>query len=154
MGKKGRRRQRHREEREAGLAQQEADLRDGMVEFSTQDLVERLGYTPTRTHPAPHAPSPGVVDRYYPLPDLGAFVHPTALRAVLDWPRVVETAAAAGYGDPTKCGVISFKSNGKRTRLVFWDCPPGHPAALLTPFELAALETHRQTHDELRTRPV
>ena len=92
--------------------------------------------------------------RYHPLPDLGAFLHPAPLREILDWTRLVATAAAAGYGDPTKCGVVSFKSNGTRTRLDFSDCPAGHPAALLTPFELAALQTHRQTHDELRTRPA
>lgn len=78
-------------------------------------------------------------------------MHPAALRGVLDWPRVLDTAAAAGYGDPTRCGVVSFKSNGKRIRLIFSDCPVGHPAALLTPFELTALQTHRQTHEELRT---
>jgi hypothetical protein len=49
MGKKGRRRERHRERRDAGLKEMEADIREGMVEFSTRDLVERLGCPATRT---------------------------------------------------------------------------------------------------------
>lgn len=132
MGKKSRRRDRHRVEREADLAEQEADLRDGMVTFSTYDLTQRLGMDA--------------------LPDLGIFVHPTALRRVLDWEKVVQTAADAGHPDPTRCGVISFKSNGKRIRLIFSDLALGHPAALLSSFEQEALQNQKLTHEELRAR--
>jgi len=127
MGKKSRR-HRHREEQEADLHEREQDLRDGMIEFSSADLTSRLGMEP--------------------LPSLGLFLHPQALRKLLDWNKTVQTAKDAGHPDPTRCGVISLKSNGHRLRLVFSDCEPGHPAALLSPLEAATLRNHQLTQEE------
>lgn len=125
MGKKSRRRDRHREEREADLEERRKDLAEGMVEFTTEDLVARMGMEE--------------------LPDLGLFVHPAPLRRILDWEKVMATARDAGHQDPTRCGVISFKSNGKTIRLVFSDCLSGHPAALLSPYEKEVLDASAQT---------
>lgn len=128
MGKKSKRRDRHRQEREADLREQEQDLADGMIDFSQDDLVQRLGLDP--------------------LPDLGLFIHPDALRKLLDWTKTIQTAKDAGHPDPTKCGVISMKSNGHRLRLTFSDCSAGHPAALLSPVEAATLRLHKLTQEE------
>jgi len=122
MGKKSRRRDRHREEREEDLEERRKDIDAGIVEFSTEDLVARMGMEELQ------------------LSDLGLFVHPAPLRRILDWTKVMATAREAGHADPTRCGVISFKSNGKTIRLVFSNCLPGHPAALLSPYEAEVLD--------------
>lgn len=129
MGKKSRR-DRHRVENEEDAEESRRDRLENMVEFTSEDITTRLG-----------ADS---------LPNIGLFIHPTALRKVLDWGRVVDTAKDAGHPDPTRVGVISFKSNGKRVRLVFCDCGVGHPAALLSAYEATMIHNAAQTRQEAR----
>lgn len=129
MGKKSRR-NRNRAEKEADADELRRDKTDNMIEFTSDDITRRIGGDT--------------------LPNIGLFMHPLTLRKVLDWGRVVDTAKEAGHPDPTKVGVISFKSNGLRVRLGFSDCYPGHPAALLSPYEAAMLRHAAQTREEVQ----
>lgn len=129
MGKKSRR-NRHRAENAADADELHRDKMDNMIEFTSDDITRRTGGEPLR--------------------NIGLFIHPLALRKVLDWGRVVATARDAGHPDPTTVGVISFKSNGRCVRLVFSDCCAGHPAALLSPYEAAMLSHAAQTREEVQ----